>query len=67
MKDKSMTIHEVATVEDDAIRWREYCRMMAEHDNEAIEEFGAMIPPGPMTKEKLDLAMDMWLGKKGEK
>lgn len=48
----------------DAIRWREYCRMMAEHDNEAIESFGAMIPPGDMTKEKLDLAMDMWLERK---
>lgn len=41
-----------------AARWCEYCRMMAEHDNEAIESFGSMIPPGVITKEFLDLAMD---------
>jgi hypothetical protein len=41
--------------------------MMAEHDNEAIEAFGEMIPPGAITKEFLDLAMDAWLKQKGEK
>jgi len=50
----------------DALRWREYCRMMAEHDNAAMEEFGAMIPPGTMTKEFLDLAMDAWLEQRKE-
>lgn len=50
--------------ENDAERWREYCRMMAERDNDAMEAFGALIPPGPMTKDSLDLAMDMWLASK---
>lgn len=48
----------------DAQRWQEYCRMMAEHDNEAIEAFGALIPSGTITKDILDLAMDMWLAQR---
>lgn len=50
----------------DAERWREYCRMMVEHDNDAIEAFGAMIPDGTLSKDMLDLAMDAWLKQKGE-
>lgn len=51
-------------IEKDADRWREYCRMMAEHDNDAIEAFGAMIPDGTLSKDMLDLAMDAWLAQR---
>jgi len=48
----------------DAQRWREYCRMLCERDNDAQEAFGNMIPNGELTKDKLDIAMDAWLRSK---